>query len=48
MLELAEYLCRSSIKFSFDPDSIGLSENMTIKYFLNEFSIDLDNCSKNL
>lgn len=35
MLELADYLSRSTIKFSFDPHSIGLSENMTVKYFLN-------------
>lgn len=35
MLDLAEYLCRSSIRFTFDPESIGLSENMNIKYFLN-------------
>lgn len=48
MLELADYLCRSSIKFSFDPDCLGLSENMTVKYFLNQFAVDLDNSKENL
>lgn len=40
MLDLAEYLARSSIKFSFDPSCIGLSKEMNVKYFLNEFSLD--------
>lgn len=35
MLELAEYLTRSSIKFDFNPNCLGLSKDMTIKYFLN-------------
>lgn len=48
LYELVEYLTRSSIKFDFDPDNIGLSKDMTIKYFLNEFSIDLENQEDNL
>jgi hypothetical protein len=42
MLELAEYLTRSSLKFDFNPDYLGLSGSMTIKYFLNEFSLDFE------
>ena len=41
MLELAEFLCRASIKFKFDQKAIGLSEDMSIKYFLNEFQLDV-------
>ncbi len=48
MLELAEYLSRSSIKFVFDPESIGLSENMSIKYFISEFVVDLNSSEENL
>jgi hypothetical protein len=40
MLELAEYLTRSSIRFVFNPECLGLSSLMTIKYFLSEFSLD--------
>ena len=35
MIELAEYLTRSSIKFKFNPNCLGLSKDMSIKYFLN-------------
>ena len=35
MLDMAEYLCRMSIKFKFDAQAVGLSENMDLKYFLN-------------
>jgi hypothetical protein len=42
MLELAEYLSRSSIRFTFDPECLGLSSSMTIKYFLSEFSLDFE------
>jgi hypothetical protein len=35
MLEVAEYLSRSSFKFEFDPSSVGLSKDMALKYFLN-------------
>jgi hypothetical protein len=42
MLELAESLARSSIKFSFDPNCLGLSKDMTVKYFLKEFNLDFD------
>lgn len=37
MIELAEYLCRASLKFKFDPEALGLNEEMNIKYFLSEF-----------
>jgi hypothetical protein len=42
MLELAEYLSRSSIRFAFEPDCLGLSSELTIKYFLKEFSLDFE------
>ena len=32
----------------FDPDAIGLTADMNIKYFLNEFAIDLQNWEENL
>ena len=37
MIELAEYLCRASLKFKFDSEALGLNEEMNIKYFLSEF-----------
>lgn len=40
MVELAESLTRSSIKFAFDPECLGLSKDMTVKYFLKEFNLD--------
>jgi len=48
LLDVVEYLNRSSFKFEFDPSSVGLSSDMTIKYFLNEFSIDMENQKENL
>ena len=47
MEELAEHLCRSSIKFKFDPMAVGLSQNMGIKYFLNEFQLDVGDWEAN-
>jgi len=40
MLNLASYLTQHGIKFKFDPANIGLSKDIKLKYFLNEFSID--------
>jgi hypothetical protein len=42
MLNLASYLTQNGIKFKFDPNNIGLSKEIKLKYFLNEFSIDND------
>lgn len=42
MVELAENLTRSSIKFVFDPECLGLSKDMTVKYFLKEFNLDFE------
>lgn len=41
LVEVAEYLTRCSLKFDFDPACVGLSKEMTVKYFLNEFTVDL-------
>jgi len=46
-MELADFLSRSSIAFVFDPESVGLSPDLTVKYFLKEFSVDLENQNKN-
>ena len=35
LVELAERLCRASIRFRFDPREVGLNEKMEVKYFLN-------------
>jgi hypothetical protein len=40
-MEVAEYLTRCSLKFEFDPACVGLTKEMTVKYFLNEFTVDL-------
>lgn len=48
MIELAEYLCRASLKFKFDPEALGLNEEMNIKYFLSEFQVDANNWEHNL
>ena len=40
MLTLASFLTQHSIKFRFDPCSLGLSKDIKIKYFLHEFMID--------
>ena len=48
LLELAEFLSRSSIRFSFDPNAIGLTQNMHIKYFLKEFTVDIEHREENL
>jgi hypothetical protein len=42
MTALAESLTRSSIKFTFDPQCLGLSKDMTVKYFLKEFNLDFE------
>lgn len=40
MLSLANYLTQNGIRFVFDPDCLGLSKDIRVKYFLNEFSVD--------
>ncbi len=40
MLALANYLTQHNIKFRFDPNCIGLSKSIRVKYFLHEFMID--------
>ena len=40
-MELVDFLTRSSITFEFDPESVGLTSDMTAKYFLKEFSVDM-------
>ncbi len=40
LVELAEFLTRSSIAFTFRPEAVGLSRDLTIKYFLSEFAVD--------
>ena len=42
MLELAEYLCRSSLRFKFDGELIGLDHEMKVKYMMEEFSVDVE------
>jgi hypothetical protein len=43
MLNLTFYLTERGIKFLFDPDNVGLSKDIKIKYFLKDFSIDTEN-----
>jgi len=40
MLNLANYLASNGITFTFDPECLGLSKDIKIKYFLDKFSID--------
>ena len=40
VLSLANYLTQNGIKFAFNPQNLGLSKDIHVKYFLNEFSID--------
>jgi len=47
LIDLTEYLTRLSINFQFNPRSIGLGKDLSIKYFLNEFCIDLENQEAN-
>jgi hypothetical protein len=42
MLNLATYLTQAGIRFRFEPRKIGLSSNIKVKYFLDEFSIDAE------
>ena len=43
MMSLARYLTKQDIKFRFDPDCLGLSKDIKVKYFLTEFMIDSEN-----
>jgi hypothetical protein len=43
MLNLTFYLTENGIKFLFDPNNLGLSKEIKIKYFLKDFSFDSDN-----
>ena len=40
MLNLATYLTQAGIRFRFEPRNLGLSREIKVKYFLDEFSID--------
>ena len=42
MLNLATYLTQTGIRFRFEPGNLGLSREIKVKYFLDEFSIDAD------
>jgi hypothetical protein len=42
ILNLATYLTQNGIKFKFNPRNLGLSKDIKVKYFLNEFAIDND------
>ena len=37
MMELIEYIEKLSIRFEFYPENIGLSDDMSLKYFIGEF-----------
>ena len=43
LMNLANYLAQSGIKFRFDGRCVGLSKDIKIKYFLREFAIDNEN-----
>ena len=43
LLNLTSYLTQNGVKFTFSPRCVGLSKDITIKYFLNEFAIDHEN-----
>ena len=43
MLSLANYLTQKNVKFRFDPNNLGLSKEIKVKYFLNEFVLDDEN-----
>lgn len=40
MVGLANYLTSQGIRFVFDPRCLGLSRDIRVKYFLNEFAVD--------
>ena len=42
MLNLATYLTQAGIRFRFEPRNLGLSRDIKVKYFLDEFSIDAE------
>jgi hypothetical protein len=42
MLNLATYLTQAGIRFRFEPRNLGLSREIKVKYFLDEFSIDTE------
>lgn len=42
-MNLASYLAKNGVKFAFNPQCVGLSRDIKIKYFLAEFSIDYEN-----
>ena len=43
MLNLASFLSHKGFKFTFNPHCVGLSQDIKVKYFLNEFAIDKEN-----
>ena len=43
MMNLATSLAHQGIRFHFNPHCIGLSRDITIKYFLSDFSYDPEN-----
>ena len=43
LLALANYLTNNGIRFAFEPQCVGLSKDIKIKYFLTEFAIDHQN-----
>lgn len=43
MMTLTRYLVKNDIKFHFDPDCLGLSKDIKVKYFLTEFMVDSEN-----
>lgn len=43
MIALTRYLTKHNIKFHFDPDCLGLSKDIKVKYFLQEFMVDSEN-----
>lgn len=43
LMNLASFLSKNGVKFIFDPKCVGLSQDIKIKYFLNEFAMDYDN-----
>lgn len=42
MLNLATYLTQAGIRLRFEPRNLGLSRDIKVKYFLDEFSIDAE------
>ena len=47
MVCLARYLSQAGIKFRFNPSNVGLSQEIKLKYFLADFTVDVEGHEQN-